>query len=150
MAGKNPGFDAKAFRAGIHFVMQMGAPTESEDQATFYFPTQLVYRTGESLDVDAEGVPFDPAIPVTRHIPAGIKVPCAVEYQDANGVATDFGLVTPSRAVITLLDEDFSRVEGCSYVLLGGERFVYRHTEFPTGLFDVGVYTLHFAAEDQL
>lgn len=150
MAGKNPGFNAKAFRDGLHFVMAMGAPTETGDQATFYFPAQLVYRTGEGADHDAEGVPFDPSIPVTRVVPAGVKVPCAVEYQDANGIATDFGIITPSRAAITLLDEDYVKVKGCAYVALGGERYVYRHTEFPSGLFDVGVYTLHFAAEDQL
>lgn len=150
MAGKNSGFNAKAFRDGLHFVMNMGAPTEVNDQATFYFPTQLVYQAGESTDVDAEGVPFDPDIPVTRVTPAGIKVPCAVEYSDANGQATDFGLITPTKAAITFLDEDYEKVEGCSYVLLGGEKFVYRHTEFPSALFDVGLYTMHFAAENDL
>lgn len=149
MAGKSAGFNAKVFRDNIHFVMEMGAPTQDGAQATFYFPTQLVYRTGEQADVDAEGVPFDPTIPVTRRVLPGVKVLCAVEYQDANGVATDFGIITPSRAVITLLDQDYVKIEGCAYVMLNGERFTYRHTEFPAGLFDVGVFTLHFAAEDQ-
>lgn len=148
MAGSNSGFDAAAFRDGIHFVMAMGAPPDVEAQATFFFPSVLVYQSGEGLDVPND-IPFDPSIPITRTIVPSVKVACAVEYQDAEGIVTDFGLNTPSKAVVTLLDEDYVRVKGCSYVLLNGEKFIYRHTEFPSGLFDVGLYTMHFVSEDQ-
>lgn len=148
MAGINSGFDSQAFKDGIHFVMAMGAPPDADAQATFYFPSVLVYQSSEGTDSPGD-IPLDPTIPVTRTIVPSVKVPCAVEYQDAEGIVTDFGLNTPSKAVLTLLDEDYVRVKGCSYVTLNGEKFIYRHTEFPSGLFDVGVYTMHFVSEDQ-
>jgi hypothetical protein len=95
-------------------------------------------------------VPFNPVIPVTRVTPPTKKVPCAVEYFDAEGVMTDFGMVAPSRAVITLLDQDYQQVVGCSAVLLKGERYVYSKTEFPSALFDVGLYAMHFTAENDV
>ena len=150
MAGKQSGFDAKAFRAGITLVMRMGAPIDVNDQATFTFPKQMVYRQQDQGDFDGEGVPFDPSIPVTTVVVPSVKVPCAVEYFDAEGVVTDFGLVTPSRATITLLDEDYRKVKECNAVLLGGDRFIYRHTEFPSALFDVGLFIMHFTAENDL
>jgi hypothetical protein len=148
MAGTNDGFDSAAFKAGIHFVMAMGAPPIADEQATFYFPSVLMYQSPEGTDA-ADDIPLDPSIPVTRTTVPSVKVPCAVEYLDANGVVTDFGLVTPSKAVVTLLDDDYVKVKNCSYVMLNGEKFVYRHTEFPSGLFDVGLYTMHFVSEDQ-
>lgn len=144
MAGRNSGFDARAFRTGIRFAMQMGAPPLDGEQAIFYFPSQLVYNT----NVDAEDVPFDPNATVVRITPPPVKVACAVEYQDATGAMTDFGVVTPAKVAITLLDEDYEKVKGCSYVALRGEKFNYRSTEMPSGLFDVGVYVMHFVAED--
>lgn len=144
MAGQNSGFDARAFRQNIRFVMAMGAPPSEGEQATFYFPSQLVYNA----NTDAEDVPFDPNATVTRVIPPSVRVPCAVEYKDVNGELTDFGVITPSKASITLLDEDYAQVKGCAYVVLRGEKFAYRSTEYPTGLFDVGVYVMHFVAED--
>src|SRR3954451_15640230 len=144
MAGRNSGFDARAFRQNIRFVMQMGAPPIDGEQATFYFPSQLVYNA----NTDQDDVPFDPNATVTRVTPTPVKVPCAVEYKDANGELTGLGVITPSKASITLLDEDYEKVKGCSYVALRGEKFTYRSTEFPTGLFDVGVYVMHFVAED--
>src|SRR5438309_2807566 len=119
MAGRNSGFDARAFRQNIRFVMQMGTPPLEGEQAAFYFPSQLVYNT----PVDADDVPFDPSATVTRIVPPAVKVPCAVEYKDVNGELTDFGVITPSKASITLLDEDYAKVKGCSYVVLRGEKF---------------------------
>lgn len=151
MAGKNSGFNAKAFRDGIHFVMKMAEPPVESEAALFLKPSQLVYNLpdGSTAYVDQEGVPFDPQTTVTRLQPPAVKVLCAIEYFDANGIPTDFGLVTPSRASITLLDQEYAQVHDCVAVVLKGEKYVYRHTEFPTGLFDVGVYTMHFVAEDQ-
>lgn len=151
MAGRNAGNPSfgKDFRKNIRFAMNMGAPPAVEEQATFFFPSQLVYDSvDDAADTDASGTPFDPSIPVRRVIPDPIRVPCAVEYFDAQGVLTDFGMVTPSRATVTLLDEDYAKIKGCDSVALMGERFVYRNTEFPSGLFDVGLYTMHFVAEN--
>lgn len=143
MAGKQPGFNGKNFRSKIRFVYDMAAPPIAEERATFCFPAQLVYNT----PVDGQDVPFDPAATVTRTVPPPVQVPCGVEFQDAYGNVINFGLAIPAKAVITLLDEDYAKVKDCSYVVLRGEKYNYSHSEFPSGLFDVGLYTLHFNAE---
>lgn len=146
MAGTNPGFDANAFRDNIHFAMQMGAPPEADQQATFHFPSTLVY-TGTA---DAEDVPFDPTTTVTRTTPDPVKVPCAVEYYDSTGQLLDgFGIHQPSRVKVTLLDSDYILVKDADRVVIGGDTYYFRRTEPPSGLFDVGLYVLHFAAEGE-
>lgn len=146
MAGKNSGFDSSAFRTGIRFVFNLAAPVEDGDQATFFKPAQLVYNR----PVDGDNVPFDPDATVTRVQPAGIKVACAIEYQDAAGNEIAFGTVTSSRLVITLLDDEYKLVKGCGYVVVGGEKYIYDRTEPPTGLFDVGLFVMRFTAENEL
>jgi hypothetical protein len=150
MAGAppRPGF-GDDFRGGIHLAMEMGAPPDAENQATFTFPSQLVYDSEEGA-VDATGVPFDAEIPVrNRPRPSVTGVPCAVEYFDERGQATNFGSIHATRVLVTLLDEDFRKVEGCNAVILGGDKYLFRRMEPPSGLFDVGLFQLWFHAEDE-
>ena len=152
MAGLSPDFNGADFRDQMRNVFEIFSPPEVEERATFYFPNQLVY----TVETDDDGVPFDRnAMPVTTVVPP-LQLPCAVEYFDAAGAVTVFGVMVPSRAAITLLDEDFHLIDGSapgsahfSHVMLRGEKFVYRSTEYPTGLFDVGIYTIHVFAEEQ-
>lgn len=150
MAGRSAGFDGDAFRDGIRLAFTMGQPPSLDDpaeaQLAFHFPSQLLY-TGP---VDGDGVPFDPNSTVTRVIPAPVTVPCGIEYTSAADEATAFGTVLPSRVKVTLLDEDYVKVKDASYVVIGGEKYVYHHSEAPRGLFDVGLYTLTFVAENDL
>ena len=146
MAGKNSGFPAGEFRSAIRFVYNMAAVPIQEEQATFYGESTLVY-TGV---LDDEEVPFDPASTVVRMPAAGVRVPCGIEYFDAEGQAIVFGTVTPAKVAITLLDEDYLKVRGSSYVVIGGDKYLYRRTEPPSGLFDVGLYTMHFVAENEV
>lgn len=146
MAGGNAGFNSAGFREAIRFVYDMAAPPSSEEQATFYGPATLVY-TGS---VDDDEVPFNPETTVVRQPAEGVKVPCGIEYRDAEGQPVPFGTHTASRLVVTLLDQDYARIRGCAYVVVGGEKYLYRRTQPPTGLFDVGLYTLHFTAENEL
>lgn len=145
MAGTSPDFDATAFRAGIKFAQQMGATPVADDQVTFYFEPQLVY-TG---NVDAEGVPFDPATTVQRVDPPAVKATCAVEYDDAQTTPTNVGFITASRVRTILLDDEYQKVKGAIYITIGGDRYDYRRTEPPTGLFDVGIYVMHWVAENE-
>jgi hypothetical protein len=146
MAGSNPGFDASAFRTGIRFVYDMAAPPVEGERAIFYFPSQLVYNAA----IDGEDVPFDPQATVQRLPPRVVTdVPCGVEYFDAQGQEIVFGTVTASRIAITLLDEDHSQVKGCAYVTIGGDKYLFKRTETPSGLFDVGLYTMHFTSENE-
>lgn len=145
MAGRNSGFNANEFRSAIRFVQTMAAPPEVTDQATFYGESTLVY-TGS---VDDEAVPFDPTSTVVREPAPGVRVPCGIEYLDAEGQPVPFGFVTASRLAITLLDQEYMKVRDASYVVVAGEKYLYRRTEPPTGLFDVGLYTMHFTAENE-
>jgi hypothetical protein len=138
------GFDAAAFRAGIHTAMVMGTPVDDAEAATFYFPATVTY----DRPVDADNVPFDPGAHATKVAPASVRVPVAVEYRDETEQLVNFGYVTPAYAVITLLDEEYAQVAGCEYVLLRGSKFRYQSTAYPVALFDVGVYTMHFVSED--
>jgi hypothetical protein len=145
VAGTAPGgFDAAAFRAGIHTAMVMGAPVDDADAATFCFPATVTY----DRPVDADNLPFDPGAQVTRVPRPPVRVPVAVEYRDETEQLVNFGYVTPAYAVITLLDEDYAQVTGCEYVLLRGSKFRYQSTAYPQALFTVGVYVMHFVSED--
>lgn len=146
MAGTNPDFPSEEFRSAIRFVYDMAAPPLEEEQVTFFGESTLVY-TGS---VDDESIPFDPTHTVVRQPAIGKTVACGVEYFDNEGQPVVFGTVTPSRIAITLLDEDYAEVKGSSYVVIAGEKYLYRRTEPPSGLFDVGLYTMHFTAENEL
>jgi hypothetical protein len=138
VAGTNAAFDAAAFRDGIHLAMAMGLPPAVEDQPTFHFPQPRTY----GVPVDEEGVPYDPTaqpLPLASGLRPAVKVPCAVEYFDVFGEIITFGIVTPSRVVLTLLDTEFVQVDGFTHVDIGQERYVFRHWETPLGLFEVGV-----------
>lgn len=147
MAGTNPGFSAAEFRDAIHFAMKMGAPADPEAQVTFYFDADA---TTSAVSMDSRRVPFDPDAdvnPGTGRQP--LRVDCAVEYFDAEGQPTGFGLLTPSRLAITLLDVDYEQVVGTSYVVVHGDRYDFRRTEPPVGLFDAGIFTMHFTAQNE-
>jgi hypothetical protein len=146
MATSDPGFDAAGFRRQIKQAMNMGAPPDVDAQVTFHFPNVLVYNS----NVDGANVPFDPTSTVTTATPRPpIRVDCAVEYFDSENQPTNFGLLAPSRIVVTVLDVDYEKVKDCAYVVAHGDRYNYRRTEPPVGLFDVGVYTLHFATNSE-
>lgn len=146
MAGSNSGFDAAGFREGISFAMAMGAAISAEERLTFHFPQQVTNASA----ADGNKVPFDPSQSPTR-TPARppVQVDCAVDYYDLEGQPTAFGIVAPSRLTVTVLDEEYQQIEGCAYVVAHGDRYNYRRTEPPGGLFDVGLYVLHFTAENE-
>ena len=145
MAGTNSGFSAAEFRDNIRFAMEMGAAIDAGERATFHFPAQLVFN----VPADGANLPFDPTASVTRSEPPTVQVDCAIEYFDAENQPTNFGMIAPSRLSIMLLDEDYEQVKECAYVVVHGDRYNYRRTEPPTGLFDVGIYTMHFTAENE-
>ena len=147
MAGVDAGFDAAAFRDAIHFAMTMGAPPDPSQQITFYFPETTI--NAGSVPVDGAGVPFDPEAELTGTAPDPVQVECALEYFDAEDQPTSFGMMAPARLAVTLLDLDYELVAGASYVVVHGDRYNYRRTQPPQGLFDVGLYVMHFTAENE-
>lgn len=145
MAGSNSGFDAAEFRNAIHFAMNMGAAPDASERVTFHFANQLTYN----VPTDGANVPFDPEATVTRYVPDPVQVDCAVEYFDSENQPTRLGLLAASRLAITLLDEDYEQVKDAAYVVAHGDRYDYRRTEPPSGLFDVGLYVMHFTSESE-
>lgn len=141
------GFNADEVRAGLHLAMQVGLPTDVADQPTFVFPAGVL-STGDRRD--AEGTPFDFRITKTK---AGqdttFQVPCAIEYSDGDGKIENFGIIVPSKVILTLLDVDYDIVKGFSYCVIGGNRYFYRRTETPLGLVSVGVYRIHCQSDDE-
>lgn len=146
MAGSNPTFKAGQFRSAIRFVFDMAAPPVAADQLRFHFnPT-----TTSVAARDGDGVPFDPAAAVVVAQRPPLQRPCLVEYVDAAEDPTAFGTVVPSKLRVTLLDEDYAYVKDADYVMIGGDRYLRHHEPPSYGLFDVGLHTLYFAAENEL
>lgn len=145
MAGQIPGFDADAVRAGLRLAMTVGLPPATEDQPTFFMPRTV---TNTAL-ADEHSVPFDVTARRTVEPPVTVRVPCAIEYFDNAGKLENFGVLVPTKVELTLLDEEYAKVKGFEFVVIGGNRFYYQRTETPLGLVSVGVYKIHCTAEDQ-
>ena len=142
MAGSNSGFNRQAFIDGIHVAMTLGAPPAAADQAKFYFP-----KTGTSTHRTSDDVPWDPAVARDVAGKAPVMVPCAVEYAEASDQDTALGISRPTSLRITLLEDDYTKIKGCGYVVFGGDRYDYRATA-TFGLFDAGIRTLYFTRSD--
>lgn len=147
MAGSDPGFDPNAFREAIEFAQLMGMPPEAERQATFYFPDTVTW----DARTDDSGLPFDPGASQTVVAGDAVRVPCAIEFRSDLGDVewTELGILQPTRVIVELLDVHHAMVEGCSHVMIDGDRYNYRFTEPPAGLFEVGIFRLHFASESE-
>ena len=142
-----PNFDASAVRAGLRLAMQVGLPVITDDQPTFFMPATV---TGDGAHVlDQGGTPFDPAYRPTLTRPAGIKVPCSMDYKDAAGNLVAAGSVSATGMVLGLLDEDYVQVKGFSYCVVAGVKYNYQRTDRPQGLVSVGIYTVHVLADDE-
>lgn len=144
MAGQIPGFNADQVRAGLRLAMRVGLPPVEADQPTFFFP-RAASTTGPA---DEDAIPFDLTRQRTLAPAVSVKVPCAVEYFDNQGKIENFGIMVPSKVEITLLDEDYAKVKGFEFVVIGGSKFWYSRTATPAGLVSVGVFTVYCTAED--
>lgn len=143
-----PGFDEDAVLAGLYKAMGFGEPTvASGAEATFYFRT----LRQEGLDeVDSDGVPYDPderriniASPKTR------TIPCAVEYFDRQGSVESFGLVSPTRIKITILQPEWTLVKDFIFVVANGDKYVRDRIEPVVALGSINVYTAWCVAESE-
>lgn len=139
------GFDRTKILAGLHTAMEFGEPSRTSDKATFYLVTS---STDVDVERDEDEIPFDPgAIRTTK--PVAKVVPCAIEYVDRADQAESFGVFQTSRIKITLLDPDYQQVKGFKYVIVAGDKYMYRLTEPPVALGSIDVWTVHAIAEDE-
>lgn len=141
------GFDATDVRNGLRTAFRVGMPPLTAEQPVFFIPSVPLVQTEA---VDGDGVPFDPDYQPARTPPRQVKgVPCAIEYRDGEGKLENFGVVSPTKVVLTLLDEDYAKVKDFEWVVISGVRFWYRRTETTKGLVSVGLYRIHCTSEDE-
>lgn len=141
------GFNAAAFRDAIRFAMNMGLPNATEERATFKWNTVRTYTTA-----DPAGSPYDyTATPATSVAHADVAIPVAVEFsaRPAGSRDTSVGQFDSSRAVITVLDEDYALIVGADQVLLGGNTYEIQFVGPPVALFDVTIYQIYCDARDE-
>lgn len=129
---------ATRFRDGVHLAMSFGQPPNAEDQPKFLFAASLTYPPGTALD--QEGKPLDPTIEPTATTQNSITVPCAVEFQTATADELPVGSFRPTKATITLLDEDYVQVKDATDVVLGGDTYLIGYKPPPLGAGPVTVY----------
>lgn len=146
MAGSDPSFRADEFRAAIREAMRMGAPNHQARRCTFRWSPQRTWA-----QADDGGRPYHwgtpPSSETTR--PDVVLNEVAVELGGGSEHGTGAGVLDVARATLTILDEDWDRVEGADTVLLGGNTYTVTFVEPPQGLFDVDVYTVHLEARDE-
>jgi hypothetical protein len=146
MAGTNRGFNPNTFRDAIRFVYTMAAPPDPDRQVVFHFEGTTSWSHPE---IDSDNVPFDPTARKTTTVTKPpIKVPCQVESAEDNGDDTPFGTVIATRIIITLLDEDYAKVEDCTFVVFDGDKYIRELIAAPIGLFNVGLHSIVFIAEN--
>lgn len=149
MAGTDARFNAADFRTNIRFAMTMGLPNTTAERATFQWDTAKTFTKD-----DTGGNPFDwTASPVTTVTYPDVLIPVAVEIGGESDDNTNVGTFDISRAVITVLDEDFELLTVndvfCNRVLLGDNAYEIKFVAPPLGLFDVTVYQIHCLALDE-
>lgn len=141
------GFDAARFRDGIKFAMRMGMPDATEEVATFQWTPEKTYQTA-----DASGRPYSfTQAPTTTTTHADVVVDVAVEFQrySSGEGNTSIGEFQTTSVVLTLLDVDFTQIQGSDKVLLGGNTYTIDYVAPPFAMFDVTVYQIYCKAEDE-
>lgn len=156
MAGNPPGFDPTTFRDGILQAMLIGEPPKDEDKPKFVVPGSgdpVYTRGGVTLDpasvrLDPNGRPLDPTIKMVRPGPTQVYVPVAVEFSTAEANELPVGNFRPTKATITILDQDtsgtllFDQVKDATDVILGGDSYQIAYRPPPYGMGTVTIYQM--------
>lgn len=141
------GFDADAFRTAIVGVMTMGAAPDTSKQVIFRWSPEKTYE-----NEDSGGNPWTWTSPPTSdNTPADVKVPCAVEFsgRPAGSQDTVIGQFDTSYVVVTLLDDQYTLVEGADLLVIDSSIYEVQFVAPPLGLFGVGVFQIHALARDE-
>jgi hypothetical protein len=151
------GFNEPAFRDAILNTMLMGIPEDPKERLTFWWRRDRTYSPD-----DAAGNPYDwTEAPVTdvagnpklpdKGAEQSLQVPYALEFsaRPAGSSNTVFGEIDASRAIVTMMESDFTKVQSADYATIGDSRYRIQFDAPPIGLFGVTVWTLYLEAEDQ-
>lgn len=140
-----PSFNEARVVEGLKMAMGFGEPTRAEDKVTFFFNA----RSTGTTEADEEGIPFDPADRLVNTRPDGVVVDCVVEYQDRAAKAETFGVVVPTRVILTLLDPDWQQVKDFAYVRAGGDIYRRSTVQPPVALGTIDVWSVICVAEGE-
>lgn len=144
-------FSASAFRDAIQFAMKMGSPNQTSDKVTFRWAAKKDYPIA-----DPDKKPYDwTATPSSDVEHADVVIDeVAVELTQprvGTVLGTPAGQFESVRAVVTLLDVDFDRIDGRTnppdYVLIDSIPYEIRYIS-SGALFDVDIYQVHAVAPD--
>lgn len=154
--GISANFPSDDFTSAIRFAMQMGAPPDEALRVTFVFAsTGRTYRKGTTVlaetDVrlDRSGEPLDPEVTWTETPPRRAQVDCAIEIERADANELPVGNFRPTKATVTVLDEQHEQVKGCREIVYNGDRYLFGYEPDALGMFSVGVFTMIFYALDE-
>lgn len=139
-------FDAAETRAELQETMVMGLPGAIAMRPTFYFPTDDTFAKAS-----LSGAPWDWTASPLENDPdrAPVRVPCAVEVDGAAIDFTAIGQINPQRAVLTILDVDWAKVQGFHEMTMAGSTYRYSKLIQVIGLFDMDVYLVEVEARDR-
>ena len=153
--GIGANFDGEAFRRAIRFSMQMGISPDVDKQPLFVFrsTSRTYWKGGVQLTstpkLDRDGKPMDPTIKVVPVPGERKRVDCAVEIERADAEELPVGNFRPTKAIVTLLDEQYEQVKDARELVYNGDRYVYGYEPVGLGLFDVGVNQIIYYAVDE-
>lgn len=147
MAGSDPRFNPARFRDAMHFVFQMAAPEATNERVTFRWNTERTFAAA-----DPAGDPyFWDSVPLTQTTHADTQVDCVVEFaaRPAGSRDSAIGQFDTSRAVITMLDDDYPDIVGADEVIINGNSYDIQFVGPAIGLFEVTLYQLFCEARDE-
>jgi hypothetical protein len=161
MADPNPNlgisatFPPQQFRNAVRFAMEMGTSPDAAKQPVFVFrsASRTYWKGGVELTstprLDRDGKPLDPTVKVVESAPVTKRVDCAVEIERADAEELPVGNFRPTKATVTLLDEEYEQVKGARELIYNGDRYVYGYEPVGLGLFSVGVNQIIYYAIDE-
>lgn len=133
------GFNSATVRDALRLAMMIGTPNATEERVTFRWSGVAAYPVA-----DPAADPYDwTEQPQTEITHDDVQVPVAVEV---GGAATDesnaAGTFDNTKAVITILDDDYEQVRGADQIIFANKTYGI-DSVVPLGLFDLTVYQLH-------
>ncbi|NUS01920.1 MAG: hypothetical protein HOV97_05075 [Nonomuraea sp.] len=154
--GLNADFDAANFRNMIKATMQMGAAPDPDKRPKFIrkSTTRTYWKNGVQLAqaprMGREGEPLDAEIEVRVAAPVVITdADCAVSIERVDADELPVGNFRQTKAVVTLLDVDYAKVDGCKEMTYNGDTYRYGYEPEVNGLFTVAVHTIIWYALDE-
>lgn len=136
----------------LRTTMYQAMPPRVEDRLTFHFDEVAGWSLPGAV-VDGDDVPFSP---IARHTgvttgrePVNTGVYYGLQFMDQRrSHPTQMGEVSVSELVVTMLDEDYQQIKGCTRVTAAADTYMLKRREPPVQVpgYTVLVQVLRFEA----